>query len=399
MPQYGISPSLLRGLSPSRSWRAAAILLLSGVAACGGNDSPTQPGPGDPADISGDIIYSRNRDGAGNIAPVLSESGGGFDSIEVDSPAVAVDSGRPGGDKFLVYYEADGPQATTIGLVTSSEEDLIPLGLGRTQVVPLGPGGGPYDFASTDPSVIVDKRTGEETRRYKMWFEGRSGVRGQTSTIMFGASDDGLTWPTFVPCTGLSPSFGQVRVADPTVLFDGLKYRMWFEAIASSVGGIDGAAVIGYAESNDGIAWVIKDAAGNTAAAAGPVFLPAGGSGFDSYSVGSPSVVMDIADAVAPWKMWYEAGDQAGDVQNTFGYATSPDGSSWSRATKPIIRPSSDTRVPLPFDSGDLEHPCAVIDASVPAELKGHFLLWYTGDAEGSATPNRIGFAAGMAGP
>ena len=38
------------------------------------------------------------------------------------------------------------------------------------------------------------------------------------------------------------------------------------------------------------------------------------------------------------------------------------------------------------------------VDSSVPAATEGHFLLWYTGDGEGGASPNRIGFAAGAAG-
>ena len=37
----------------------------------------------------------------------------------------------------------------------------------------------------------------------------------------------------------------------------------------------------------------------------------------------------------------------------------------------------------------------AFVDASLPTNLEGHFLLWYTGDAEGSVTPNRIGLAKG----
>jgi len=377
MPRFGSNTSHCRMMVSSRFWKSTGFLLLSGLAACGGNDSPTQPDPNNPKDISGDIIYSRNRDGTGAITPVLKESGGGFDSFEVDSPSVAIDSGRPGGDKFLVFYEADGPQGTTIGLVTSPEEDLVPMSQNRTQVVSLGSSGSPFAFAATDPTVIVDKRAGEETRRYKMWFEGRGGSGGQVSTIMYGTSSNGVAWSTFVPCIGLTPSFGQVRVADPTVLFDGSKYRMWFEAIASSTAGIDGS---------------------NSGSEAIAIFQPSSGSEFDAYSVGSPSVVQDPSDSVAPWKMWYEAGNQAGDVQNTIGYATSQNGLIWVRATKPVIRPSSDSRIPLPFDSGDLEHPSAYIDTSVPPELEGHFLLWYTGDAEGSATPNRIGFAKGGVG-
>lgn len=374
---------------------AAVFLLLSLLAGCGGNDSLTAPGRCTPGETSGEILYSRNRDGAGNIAPVLSESGGGFDGGEVDSPAVAVDGGRPNGDKYLLYYEAAGAGGVSIGLVSSGEEDLAPLSIGRTQVIAAGAAGQPHSAGATDPTVIVDKRAGQESSRYKMWFEGRGGAGGAVSTIMYAFSADGVSWSAPVACTGLAASFADVRVADPSVVLDGATYRMWFEAIDAMAGAGDGAARIGYAQSTDGLAWTVRDAAGNTGASAGPVFSPAGGTIFDAYTVGSPSVVHDPDDVLAPWKLWYEAGNQAGDVQNTIGYAVSSDGLTWSRSDLPVLAPSSDLHVPLPFDSGDLEHPCAFIDTSLPVNLEGRFLLWYTGDAEGSTTPNRIGLAKG----
>lgn len=128
-------------------------------------------------------------------------------------------------------------------------------------------------------------------------------------------------------------------------------------------------------------------------AAATPVFTPSANP-FDAYSVNAPTVVLDPGTA-APFKMWYEAGDKAGDVQNTIGYATSTNGLAWARSTLPVLTPSSDLTVPLPFDSGDLEHPTAVIDTSLPDIMDGHFLLWYTGDAETGNAPNRIGLATG----
>ncbi len=364
------------------------------VNGCGGNDSPTNPNPGE-MDTSGDIEYSRNRNSAGAVVPILPESAGGFDSIEVDSPSMAVDGGRPAGDKFMLYYEADGPGGTTIGLVTSSEEDLLPVTLNRTQVVGLGPAGGPYSSAATDPTVIVDKRVGQENSRYKIWFEGRSGTNGQTSTILYGTSSDGISWSSFTPCQGLAVNITQVRAADPSVILDGNTYKMWFEAISTSSGGLDGVQSVGYAESVDGVNWVVKGPGGSQGETAQAVFTAAGGTAFDSYSVGSPSVVHDPDDATAPWKLWYEAGNTSFDVQNTIGYATSIDGFTWNRSPLPMLNPSSDNRIPLPFDSGDLEHPCAFINTSIPLNIEGHFLLWYSGDSEGSLTPNRIGIVKG----
>ena len=391
-------PICLPNKSPSPRFLCFLLMgltLSSLVTGCGGNDSPTNPIPGVPGSISGAIEYSRNRNQAGTIVPILREGAGGFDSIEVDSPAIAVDGGRPAGDKFLLYYEADGPGGTTIGLITSSEEDLVPVTLNRTQVVGLGPDSGPYSFGATDPTVIVDKRGGQESSRYKIWFEGRSGSSGQTSTIMYGTSADRVTWSSFAPCQGLQVNITQVRIADPCVTLDGNTYKMWFEAVSNTSGGQDGAQSIGYAESADGINWTVKGPDGSQGTTAQPVLSPAGGAQFDSYGVGSPSVVHDLQDAAAPWKLWYEAGNAAVDVQNTIGYATSMNGISWSRSSFPVLNPSSDSHVPLPFDSGDLEHPCAIVDSSIPLNLEGHFLLWYSGDSEGSLTPNRIGIVKG----
>ena len=87
-------------------------------------------------------------------------------------------------------------------------------------VVGLGAASGPYETGATDPSVYLDVRPAELSRRYKMWFEGRGGAGGQTSTTMFCTSPDGVTWSNFTPCTGLNAAFARVRIADPSVLLD-----------------------------------------------------------------------------------------------------------------------------------------------------------------------------------
>lgn len=370
-------------------------LVMLAIISCGGNDSGTVGPGGTIAEISGDILYSRFRLATGSVGPVLSE-GSGFDASEVDSPAITIDGGRAGGDKFMLFYEAQDLSGTnTIGLVTSNEEDFVILTIGRTQVIGLGGANSGYQTGATDPTVIVDKRPAEAARRYKIWFEGRN---GSVSTTIYATSVDGLNWTGFTPCTGLTPSFGQIRVADPTVILEDNTYKMWFEAIKNTFSGKDGPGVIGYAESTDGITWTIKDAAGNSGNAAGPVFSEGATGQFDGYSVNAPSVLVDSSFAPGipgRYKLWYEAGDNSMDVENTIGYATSADGLIWNRATLPVMRPSSDFKVPLPFDSGDLEHPVAAIIYSVPANMEGHFLLWYTGDGEANASPNRIGLAKG----
>ena len=85
-----------------------------------------------------------------------------------------------------------------------------------------------------------------------------------------------------------------------------------------------------------------------------------------------------------------------GSTQNTIGLAVSDDGLEWTRFDLPVLAPASDSIVPLPFDSGDLEHPFVLVDDSVSPDVRGHFLLWYTGDGEGNSSPNRVGLARGL---
>ena len=365
--------------------------LSAGAVGCGGGG-----GGGGGGVAAGPIDYSRNRDAMGDITPILSEDGSGFDAAEVDSPAIVQDSGRPGADVWILYYEATSSGAvSTIGAITSDEEDFTTLTVNRTQVIGVGGGGSGYDVGATDPTVLVDKGIAFGVDgRYQMWFEGRSGAGGATSSIIHCTSADGISWSNFTICTGLTPSFGSVRVADPCVIRDDGLFKMWFEAIDVA----SGPGVIGYATSADGTSWTIRDASGNTGVAANPVFEP-GASGFDAYSVNAPSVVRNpiVADGGAnAFMMWYEAGDNASSTENTIGLATSTDGLTWSDPTSPVFDPSSDSIVPLPFDSGDVEHPSAFIDENLPSTTRGHYLLYYTGDGENGASPNRIGLAEGV---
>lgn len=380
----------MRTRRSARAPRLAFPLLLglTGLAACSGGDGGTSPDPNVPLPTTDRIALERHRDGStGSIVPVLTESGSAFDALEVDSPAVVFDADRS--DAYLVYYEAsDGTGASRIGVVSSTFADLSSLAIDRTVAVGLGAVGSGFEDGATDPTVVIEA-TGRATR-YRMWFEGRT---ANASTIVTAVSDDGVQWTDFAVCTGLAPGYA-ARVLDPSVVVDGNGYRMWFEA----EGGAAGLGAIGYASSTNGIDWTLRDASGATGASAGPVLQARGGVGFDAAGLHAPSVVFDpTADAASEWRwlLWYEASDQAASTENTLGLALSNDGLSWGRLEQPALTPSSDALVPLPFDSGDLEHPCVVVDPSVPRGVSGHFLVWYAGDAEANASPNRIGLARG----
>lgn len=367
------------------------------------------------------IDYGKHRDLAGLVESILVESGvsGAFDELEVDSPSVVRDPARPGGDRYMLFYEGtDAVGMPSIGLLTSAEPEFSSPVIDRDlvfapTVTTL------WEFGAADPTVIVDKRASENpeipsavtpSKRYKMWFEALSGPLGGTSTIVYSEFvDDGTTtgWSTPVAVTGLadalaSVSFDAVRIVDPTVVLVNPtdladdRFLMWFEAVRS-----DGSSVIGFADSLDGIAWTVRDAANQSGVLASPLLLPRAGT-IDGGSLSSPGAALEVdADGnVLRYHLWYEAQLDLGTNDTTIGYARSTDLQFWERFSLAVLEPSSDSIVPLPFDSDDLKHPTALlVEAPDPGD-DGPFLLWYAADEEdvgntGAPTPNRIGYAHG----
>lgn len=374
-------------------------LVLAGCGGGGGGGGGGTP-PAAPPSLASDIVLERHRSPVtGAIVPVLSPAAG-FEASEVDSPHVVVDSSR-GADKYMLFYEATASGGTnTIGLATSDEEDFETTTT-RQQVIGLGAAGSGFDRGATDPCVVVDPAVPFGTvGHYRMWFEGRSGPTGELSSILYTTSGNGTTWTVPVICAGLAADFASLRIADPTVIIEGALYRMWFEAVDSiELGGADGPGTIGYAQSGDGVNWTVVDAAGMTGLAADPVYIPGAVGNFDGYSVNAPCVVFDPgvpAGSVGRYKLFYEAIDSATNRESSIGYSQSADGLIWNDVTLPALLPSSDSIMPLPFDSGDLEHPTAVLDFGFMRGDVGFVLLWYTGDGENGANGNRIGLARGF---
>ncbi len=207
--------------------------------------------------------------------------------------------------------------------------------------------------------------------------------------------------PIFTPSNSnpvLAPSqnWEGSTILQVSVIFDQGQYKAWYSA-----GQISGGAFIssiGYATSNDGVAWMKYS--GN------PVFTkgPSGYSvtSFDSDSVSFPSVLKtgnqyymyyrgydgssariglatsndgiswtryspnplfsgshpDVVLASNQWNMWY-------DVEGSMSYATSNDGKAWSQLASNIIAP-----------------PPGRINAFAPAVVYagGLFHMWFTSD-------------------
>jgi predicted GH43/DUF377 family glycosyl hydrolase len=149
---------------------------------------------------------------------------------------------------------------------------------------------------------------------------------------------------------GASGAWDDASVFDPAVLYVGATYRMWY-----SGGQATGPTRIGYATSADGVAWARQ---------AGAPMLDVGAEGsWDANGVRSPAVIYDGGT----YKMWYTGRDAAG--KNRIGYATSPDGITWSKhAGNPVL----DLDGPGAWDALRVQEPTVVKDA-------GGYRMWYTG--------------------
>ena len=146
----------------------------------------------------------------------------------------------------------------------------------------------------------------------------------------------GGTW-TACSCNPiLSPtrnSWDNSSITYPRVIFDGKLYYMWYTGFASTN---RTSSQIGYASSSDGKTWVKNPQ---------PVLRPSHGS-WDDHSLREAWVILDGST----FKMWYVA---SGSSEYAIGYATSPDGKTWTKYAKnPIIHSTEYLGYPTVIEDG-----------------------------------------------
>lgn len=206
-----------------------------------------------------------------------------------------------------------------------------------------------------------------EAHGYKMWYTGLDYTEGSNPRLRIGlaSSPDGTTWTKRAsnPVLDRGPpgSWDADGVGMPSVLIDGGIYKMWYLGLnydAHIIG-------IGYATSSNGVSW--------TKYTGNPVLSP----GFAQWDHGL-SAGWVIYDGTR-YKMWYTGNDPLGTSR--IGYATSPDGISWSKyAGNPIF----DTGAPGEWDESDVGIPSILFDGS-------SYEMWYSGMS--SSNILRIGYA------
>lgn len=154
------------------------------------------------------------------------------------------------------------------------------------------------------------------------------------------------------------------------VVFDGTTYHMWFSGVEG--GGLIGLAGIGHATSSDGETWTMDPA--------NPVMGVGEEGEWDDFAVIGGDVVHDGS----LFHMWYLG--RSVDLPERIGYATSPDGTVWTRYDgNPVIEAGA----PGSWDDTFLL-PYAVISDD------GTYKMWYAGAREDYV--GRIGYAESIDG-
>ena len=237
-------------------------------------------------------------------------------------------------------------------------------------VLDVGPAGSWDDHLVGFQSVLFDDTT------YHMWYCGDDGTNIRIGYV---TSLDGVTWTKDTlnnPVLDLGPagSWEDDWVHSPSVVFDGDTFHMWYT-------GTNGGTpppyreLIGYATSPDGLTWT-KDTLNNPVLDVGPP------GSWDDYFVAAAFVRFD-GDT---FHMWYTG---ANGTYLRIGYATSPDGVTWTKDT--LNNPVLDVGAAGSWDDYYVYGSSVVFDTATST-----YKMWYTGGDE--AWDGRIGYATSTVG-
>jgi predicted GH43/DUF377 family glycosyl hydrolase len=297
---------------------------------------------------------------AGN--PILSPTPGSWDSEFTLSPRVLHDS------IFRMWYTGGSAGITGIGYATSND------GFSWTkrggQVLAPGPSRA-WDSGEVELGSVVWNGS-----LFLMWYRGSNTTITVSGAVGLATSPDGITWTKYAENPILVPDdFGldQRYLANPYSIKMSLTYNMWYSGESGLSATSDPANRVLYATSYDGKSWNKWP---------GAVFSPSSDvKAWDSGSVYSPSVTFDGTS----FELWYSGMDKS-YTKPQIGFATSPDGSTWTRSSlNPILSPGSAGS----WDSQGVEQPDVIPNGN-------GYLLYYDGFSENSG--ERIGLASGPQG-
>jgi hypothetical protein len=179
---------------------------------------------------------------------------------------------------------------------------------------------------------------------WRMWYVGND--EDENRRIGYAVSPDGVTWTRVaggaadgsILDVGGGEAFDSHGASSPTVIKDGDEYQLWYVGLG------DGNAIqgVGHAVSSDGRTWTKVPGP----AEGGAVLRESGVKGtFDQHEVITSTVLKDVATEQLPctgvasgdpcYRMWYEGVDKVDYYRYHVGYATSPDGVTWTKVPGP----------------------------------------------------------------
>jgi len=288
---------------------------------------------------------------AGN--PVLAPTEGSWDGDFVTTPRVILE-----GNMYRMWYQGGHSGINHIGYATSSDgytwlKHGIVLSAGQP---------GEWDSSIGLGSVLWNGTD------YLMWYSGTNGITYPGGSIGLAISSDGLNWVKYSGNPVLTPSAlgnDQYYIATPYVITLKLTYNMWYSGKGGASPKVN---KILYATSFDGIHWTKWPS---------PVLTPSTDlTAWDSYSDYSPAAIWNGQI----FGLWYTGINQTG-IAPRIGYATSPDGGTWTRSpSNPILIPGP----PGSWDSSGVEQPSVVQGGS-------GYMLFY--DGYSNLQGQRIGLA------
>jgi predicted GH43/DUF377 family glycosyl hydrolase len=219
---------------------------------------------------------------------------GSWEEVGALLPRVIAD-----GSGYKMWYTGwDASDVMQIGYATSPDGITWTRSPGNPVLTP----GGPAEWDASGTAAASVLFLGGE---YHAWYTGNDA--SDYSRIGYATSTDGIIWNKHagnpVLDLGASGEWDAENVLIPWVLFDGMKYEMWYMGIDASMN-----FAIGYATSTDGLVW--------TKYSGNPVLSPGPSGSWDDGAVQAPSVLYTPTG----YDMWYNG---ASGMDTGIGYANS----------------------------------------------------------------------------
>jgi predicted GH43/DUF377 family glycosyl hydrolase len=275
---------------------------------------------------------------------------------------------------FYTGFEELPSTPSAIGYATSA--DGIAFTKSDSNPIFLADGTGFDAYQVHDPSLLVEGST------WVLYYGAQQGFApGPNGSDIGRATAPGPSGPwtrgdTAVLTRGSAGEWDSGFVTPDSVIHTGTGYVMYYSAGTDYLAG---DWMIGMATSTNGIDWTKYDDPTTTEppyAESDPVLKPTPG-GWDNGFVWMSSA----RQAEGEWEMFFSGG---GDTPTSIGYASGPDGRTWTKyADGPVLTPTDD-----PIAPGIIEVPSVVVRDSI-------YFLYYDyglgGPGIGLATGKRCG--------